>query len=159
MSAASAESRSSLLSDLAAVTRRRIACLLAAGMLAPLTLTGCGHKDVMVPVHPVSGKVLFDGKPAEGAVVTLNPKGEGALKSAAPKGTVKPDGSYKISVYTDGDGAPVGDYVATVQWFKMVGEGAGPNVIPAKYSKPDTSPLTLTVKEGPNELPIEIPAK
>jgi hypothetical protein len=156
MSAASAESRSSLLSDLAVVTRRRIACLLAAGMLAPLGLTGCGHKDVVVPVHPVSGKVTFEGKPAEGAVVTLNPQGDAALKTAAPKATVKPDGSFKVSVYSDGDGAPAGDYVATVQWFKMVGEGAGPNVIPAKYSKPDTSPLKITVKEGQNDLPIEI---
>lgn len=159
MSAMSAESRSSLLSGLVTATRRRLGCLLAAGMLAPLALTGCGHKDVTVPVHPVSGKVTFHGKPAEGAIVTLNPQGDAALKSAAPQGTVKPDGSFKVSVYTDGDGAPAGDYVATVQWFKMVGEGAGPNVIPAKFSKPDTSPFKITVKEGPNDLPIEIPAK
>lgn len=163
MSAATSASRFPIVSDLANLARRRFAGLLAAGVLAASGLTGCGHVEATVPVYPVTGHVTVGGKPAEGATVTLNPVGVPVLKSVAPKVTSKPDGTFAFSLYTAADGAPKGDYVVTVQWFKMVSDGgssgAGPNVIPAKYTNPDTSPIKLTVKEGQNDLPIDIPAK
>jgi hypothetical protein len=94
--------------------------------------------------------------------VTLTPQTAKLPASITPSGKVQKDGTYKISVYGDGDGAPAGDYVATVVWYKLLpnGSGAGPNVVPAEYADAKTSPVKVTVKEGQNEVPpIEIKAK
>lgn len=129
-------------------------------------LVGCGgggYADPpVVPVSPVSGKVTFDSKIPAGAEVTLIRVDKTEEAVAGSHGTVKEDGTFKISTYGDGDGAPPGDYVAVVQWFKVVsndgGTGRGPNVIPAKFSNPETSPIKVTVKDGANEIPpIAIP--
>lgn len=127
---------------------------------AAISLTGCGESRV--EVFPVSGKLTFDGKPPAGAQITLHPVSAG-VEGVAPSGAVKPDGSFQVSAYQAGDGAPAGDYVATVQWFRFDEKlgGAGPNVIPAKYTDPKTSPIKVTVKAGaPTEIePITIASK
>jgi hypothetical protein len=115
----------------------------------------------VIPVAPVSGKVTFANEVPVGAQISLVPlnRQEGGIAS---RGVVQQDGTFKISTYEKEDGAPPGEYVVVVQWFKFVsgdgGSGAGPNVLPVKYASPETSPLKVTVKEGSNELPaITIP--
>lgn len=136
--------------------------VILAAVLIPTTMFSCGGPvDAKVEVHKAAGKVSFNGAAPSGAIVTLNPTGAFEVKNAVPKGVVKDDGTFHLSVYEDGDGAPAGDYVVTVQWFKLVsgdgGSGAGPNVIPAQYTNPATSPIKVTIKEGANDLPpIEI---
>jgi hypothetical protein len=124
------------------------------GLLLATVLTGCGERTI--PVVPVSGKVLFQGQPAPGAQVVLHPVTADPSKVFAATGKALEDGTFKIGVNVAGDGAPPGDYVATVQWFKVVqsegGSGPGPNVIPKDYGDPARSPLKVTVKDGPTEL-------
>jgi hypothetical protein len=85
------------------------------------------------------------------------------VEGVAPTGRVQPDGSFAISTYAEADGAPAGEYVLTVQWFKIVAEAGGggsggPNVIPRKYSSPDSSPVKVSVASGPTHVPdIVIP--
>ena len=44
--------------------------------------------------------------------------------------------------------------MATVQWFRLGPDGgAGGNVLPKRYASPATSPLSVTIREGKNELP------
>ena len=43
-----------------------------------------------------------------------------------PVGIVLDDGSFKVTAYDPGDGAPQGDYVATIQWFKITKDAGGP---------------------------------
>jgi hypothetical protein len=138
------------------ITRASVAILL--GLIA--VLTGC-NSETKISVVPVSGKVTFQGQPASGAQVVLHPVGAKEDKKFAATGKVKDDGTFKIGVYADDDGAPPGEYVATVQWFKVVqtdgGVGRGPNVLPAKYAKADTSPLKVTVKNEATQLdPIDV---
>ena len=116
-----------------------------------VVMTGCS--DVRVPVFPVSGKVLYKGKPAAGAQIVLYSSKQSEVDDIAPSATVGTDGNFAITVYEPGDGAPDGDYVAIVQWFKMDGETAGPNVIPKMYGSPKTSPIKLTVAGGPVQIP------
>lgn len=134
--------------------------LMLALVPAAISLSGCGESRV--EVFPVTGKLTFDGKPPAGAQITLHPVSAG-VEGVAPSGAVKPDGSFQVSAYQAGDGAPPGDYVATVQWFKFDEKlgGAGPNVIPAKYTDPKTSPIKVTIKAGgPTEVePIVIASK
>jgi hypothetical protein len=125
-------------------------------LVAPLLTVGCSSEK-KVPVFPVSGKISYEGQVPAGAQVVLHPQGHTLPPDVVATGNVQPDGTFKIGVYDAADGAPAGDYVATVQWFKVVeqeGGGArGPNVIPEKYSKPDQSPLRISVKSGANEIP------
>ncbi len=133
---------------------------IAVGLLIPITLASCSSSEATVSVFPVSGKVTFNGAPAEGAQVLLHAKGHALPPNIAPMGTVKADGTFQIGAFSSNDGAPAGDYIATVVWRKIVqtegGAGRGPNVLPAEYAKPDSSPLKITVKDQGNDLPIEI---
>ena len=136
-------------------------CFCAVG-LALAMISGCGEQRV--EVYPVKGNLYFQGEPPIGAQIVLHPTTPAESPLAAevtPTGTVAEDGSFSITTYDPGDGAPVGDYIVTVQWFKLVnddgGTGRGPNVLPSKYASPRTSPLRLTVPEGGTEIsPIEI---
>jgi len=129
--------------------------LMAAAALALASISGCSEKRVAV--FPVTGKLTFEGQAPEGAQVVLHPVSSTEANNVTAAGSVKSDGTFKITVYEDGDGAPAGDYVATVQWFRFVADegsgGRGPNVLPAKYASAETSPIKVTVKSGTNELP------
>lgn len=132
--------------------------------LATLTLAavGCGGKAEAerVPVYPVEGTVTLKGQPMPGAFIVLHPKTPND-KAPAPRAEITKEGALRVSTYDAGDGAPEGEYVLTIQWNKLVKNGAdvvaGPNVVPAKYSKPETSGIVVQVAAGPNSLqPIKL---
>src|SRR5262245_36435701 len=87
--------------------------LYAASALLALGAVSCGGGPKL---HPVRGKVLFQGKPTDGAVVVFHPTGADAA-ALKPSGTVGPDGTFSLSTHPHGDGAPAGDYVVAVTWF------------------------------------------
>jgi hypothetical protein len=134
------------------------------GLLA--LMAGCGGTSyidpAVIPVAPVSGSVKFGTEVPVGATVTLVPvtRTEEGISSS---GAVKADGTFKISTYGQEDGAPLGEYVVLVQWFKPLagenGNSGGPNVIPKDYSDPKKSRIKTTVKEGSNEIPAIVIAK
>jgi hypothetical protein len=73
---------------------------------------------------------------------------------AVPTATVQADGTFALTTFTKGDGAPPGDYVVTVQWFRVAKDGSvGGNSLPKRYASPSTSPLSVTIREGKNDLP------
>lgn len=130
-----------------------------------LLLAGCGGGSPVdppvLPVAPVSGSLKFGGEVPVGAKVSLVPVSR-SEEGIASSGVVSQDGTFKVSTYGQDDGAPVGDYVVLVQWFKPLGgedgNAGGPNVIPRDYSDPTKSPIKVTVKDGENQLdPIVIP--
>ncbi len=133
---------------------RHCCCCLLMGLMLPVLSLGCGESRV--PVFPVTGKVTFDGEPPVGAQIVFHPSGHTLPEDEAATGTVKDGGNFDVNIYGTG-GVPAGDYVATVQWRKLVqsdgGYGTGPNVIPEKYGSAKTSPLKVTVKPEPTELP------
>jgi hypothetical protein len=133
-----------------ALTQRVLA--LAALLPALVFISGC-KSEVRVPVFPVAGKVTFKGQPTAGAQVVLHPVKPIDTHDVAPTGIVGNDGSFTITAYEPGDGAPQGDYVATVEWRKFVDGGAGPNVLPKEYSSPATSPVKVSVQNGPTNIP------
>jgi hypothetical protein len=126
------------------------------------TLAGCGHGDASrVPVHPTTGAIKFRGQPVSGAFVSLHPRGDTSTGVPSPRATVGPDGNFALSTYDGQDGAPAGDYVLTVQWFKPIRQGndlvGGPNVLPRKYASANTSDLIVKIAAGENRLvPIQI---
>lgn len=130
-----------------------------AAVVILLATVGCGSKEPFqdrVPVFPVEGKITFKGEAMPGAFVAFHPKSKNQ-DVPVPRASVKPDGSLVVSTYDGGDGAPEGEYVLTVEWYKLVKNGgdvvAGPNVVPKKFAKPKTSGLVVNVAAGQNTIP------
>ena len=122
---------------------------------------GCGTKDSL-ELHPVSGKVSLDGKPCEGAVVTLIASDEATISrklDKVPTGYVKSDGSFAIGTNELEDGAPTGKYKVTIFWYPpnaheiMAKTGNVPNLMPRIYGDPKTTNLEINVAAGRNEVP------
>ena len=130
------------------------ACAIALSALLPLT--GCGRSAPnQVPVFPAQGTVIVNGKPAAGAVVVLHPK-DGASAPAA-RAEVQPDGTFFATTYAPRDGAAEGDYVVTVEWYRPREKNGefifGPNLVPPKYSRPETSKIEVHVASQANHFP------
>jgi hypothetical protein len=129
--------------------QRRVPLLIT--LIAVLATSCEGSKRV--PVFPVSGQVLFGGKPMPRALLVFHPVAESPLR---PLATADQDGSFALSTYEDGDGAPAGEYQISVEWRRLAtvdDEKPPPNLLPMKYANPKTSGLTVRVTEGENVLP------
>src|SRR3954469_25512993 len=120
---------------------------------------GCAKRQAF---YPVTGKVLVDGKPADGATVVLHPVNDSGPQAVRPSGRVGPDGTFTVSSYvaetrTTADGAPAGEYYVTVVWLppnvreyldKHQGGGELPDKLQGRYATATGSPLPhATVKE------------
>lgn len=122
-----------------------------------LILGGCGEAEPEhVATYPVETAVTFQGKPIPGAFVALHPK-QPMPEVPTPRASVNIDGALIVTTFNGGDGAPAGEYIVTVEWYKPIKSGAdvvpGPNVLPSKYASPKTSDLLITVSAESNKLP------
>ncbi|QDV39143.1 hypothetical protein [Tautonia plasticadhaerens] len=128
--------------------------LLAPVALAALGLAGCSSGD-RVATYPVAGRVVVGGEPAAGAFVVFHPVAAPVAEGAGnPSAQVRRDGSFALTTFDEADGAPAGDYAVTVQWRKLIRNGAdalpGPDIVPPDYARPETTPLKAIVVEGEN---------
>ncbi len=147
------------LCDIAA--RRRTFAFCAA---LSISLAGCGSSATgdRLPVFPATGRLVFDGRPVTGAYIVLHPKTAGEGRSIPrPHAVAAADGSFTLTSYESNDGAPAGDYAVTVELRKLAQHGgdiaAGPNTLPSRYEKPDTTPVFVHIADESNELgPIKI---
>jgi hypothetical protein len=108
--------------------------------------------------YPVAGKVTFRGQPVAEAMVVLHRVGGDVEGHQKPMAYTTADGTFQLTTIKHSDGAPVGDYVITVELRapKTVGEEAvrsGPNLLPAQYAKPESSHLKYSVVAGDNQNP------
>jgi hypothetical protein len=85
--------------------------------LGALMVAGCGDGRGTKPTYTASGRLLdATGKPAVGAVVILHPVAPDAADPARPTATVGADGTFRLTTYRTGDGAPEGEYFVTAMW-------------------------------------------
>ena len=133
------------------VSKSAVVALLTALVLLFGACTGSNQSTAnRKPVHPVHGQLLVGGKPAAGAFVFLVPVNESSDPTdPRPRAEVAPDGSFKVSMYGEKDGAPTGEYIVTILWE---GEG-GIDRLKGQYADARKSSLRAVVKEGKNELP------
>ena len=136
-----------------------------------LFAAGCGPKPVEKPrTAPVTGVVLYRGKPVEGAMVSLLTE----QVSQAATGTTDADGKFTLSTFQPNDGAVPGSHRATVikldpelqqkpgedanaYTSRVLGKDPGRSLLPAKYASVRTTILTPQIKaDGPNELRLEL---
>jgi hypothetical protein len=127
-----------------------------------LLTSSCGDSG-KVKVYPVSGKVLYRGEPAAGAEVIFYKKSaDGAAATVQPAGRVQDDGSFRVTTFTDGDGAPAGDYGIGIVWRRPVDArgnpvrksgGLYPDFFGEFYANSTNPQFHTEVKPGTNELP------
>lgn len=141
-------------------------CFLSIGLGCVLLgmVAGCGGKQIeRKPVYPVSGKVTFQGKPATGAFVSLQPADDPNLDNwptGFPRGTASGDGTFTLSTYEAGDGAPAGRYNVIIEWREDPPAGSetqGPDRLKGRFSIGKSKLPPVQIKEGPNTIgPFEV---
>jgi hypothetical protein len=131
---------------------------LAVATLSMCCLAGCSGKSERLAVHPVEGQVHYQGKPLAHALIALHPAHPADPSFPHAQATTDQSGKFHISTYEAHDGAPVGEYSITVVCYSLVGSPGnyqpGPNVLPAKYSRPETSQLSVQIKANSNVLDV-----
>ena len=123
---------------------------------ACLAATGCGRGVKLVPV---TGTVMLDGKPLEFGAVMVQPKA-----GPAAQARINPDGTFRLGTFKPDDGAIPGPATIRVICRKDItppgGEMVfGPNLIPDRYSRFDSSGLTAEIAAGMKPLEISLSAK
>jgi hypothetical protein len=132
--------------------------LICLPLLAALAGCGSSQNADRLPVFPATGKLVYDGRPLAGAYIVLHPKrAAGGRAAPRPHAQAASDGSFALTSYESNDGAPAGDYTLTVELRSLANHGgdvtAGPNTLPAKYGRAETSPVTIQIAEQTNDLP------
>jgi|GEM_PF-807492 len=111
-------------------------------------------------VHPVTGKLLHDGKPLANARIRLQAATPGASRVYACDS--KADGTFSIeAAYSTGikQGAPAGTYNILVGKFNLDTTLEIPeskNEINEKFNNPSTTPLNVEVIPGKNNITIDL---
>jgi hypothetical protein len=128
-------------------------------ILATAGLTGCGSAG-SAPTAEVKGKVTYQGNPVPNVNVTFTPdNGRPAL------GTTNENGEFTLSTFSEADGAVPGMHtvtLATNETEPMPGTPEAANYqpkplpFPEKYTSPATSDLKVEVKDGSNDIPLEL---
>jgi hypothetical protein len=123
-------------------------------LLSLVALNGCG--DDGLATYSVTGSVKVDSKPAEGAMVIFCPvDGSGELSKLRPFAHSGPDGTFEVTTFDPGDGAPAGSYKVIIQWPTKPSEDdrrGSVDRLRGRYMDLERSQLTAKV-EGDTELP------
>ena len=116
-------------------------------------------------VVPIAGKVTLNGQPLENAEVVFyyqvpeaeQPKVKGAKQIRSSDGLTNSKGEFTLSTYTNGDGAPKGDFIVAVVPFKTkTGLPVKAPTIPEQYTKWQSSPLKMTIKQARSDVVLEL---
>ncbi|WP_442482123.1 hypothetical protein [Aeoliella sp. SH292] len=119
-----------------------------------LSSGGCSDSPEGVETHPLTGVVTLNGKPESGVVLTFLAEGEGGTNASA----VTDDAGEFVAATSfdmgtrEQEGVIAGTYRVTATKFEkpdFSGKQTAPkNLLPAKYSRAQTSDLTTTVTAG-----------
>lgn len=128
-------------------------------LLAP---SGCGEKPPVLT--EVEGIVRINNKPAEGIYVEFAPDPAKNTRGPVSTGTTDAAGRFRLKTNKNDDGAVVGwhrvalsDLKATQASQEQLAAGKrGASRIPDKYAVASGSDLQREVKDGKNEVPIDI---
>lgn len=144
-------------------------CLL--GVVPFLLLSGCmGDSSTNHAGATVTGTVTLDGSPVKGATVTFRPEAAGG---SGAFGMTDAEGKYTLNTSSALQGVKPGQYKISVTKLEAVTsdqpseddpayggapvrEAAPKNLLPAKYSKVNSSELTADIQPGDNEVPLQL---
>jgi hypothetical protein len=131
--------------------RSRPLSALAVSTLLIATAWGCGSAPEHPETFPVQGKVTYKGQPVPKGTVTFQSDG-----GQTATGEIQPDGTYRLGTFAAGDGAVAGHHKVMIiandaDPTLMPGSSPGykppKDLVPAKYSKLETSGLEAVVEK------------
>ncbi|RMG00044.1 MAG: hypothetical protein D6741_07465 [Planctomycetota bacterium] len=155
---------------------------LALGCVAMFAIVGCESKKTL-PTVPVTGQILLDGQPLEGATVTFHPVeregrysangktdaegkftltmvGVPAEEYAVPAGSGVLPGEYYVGIIkNEAENSMEGlsddeiEEMEAAQGDNPYAEDNIKHIVPPKYNQPRRSGIKVTVTEGQTELP------
>jgi hypothetical protein len=128
-----------------------------------LPIAGCwGRVDKFAArrpkTYPANGRVLWNGEPTEGVLVSLDSKSH----NLSAVGRTDSTGRFTLKTFNPADGAAVGEHGVRLEKIEITGHDANGtpievSVMPAQYADAKTSGLTATVVEkGKNEFTFEV---
>jgi len=121
--------------------------------LVLLAFVGCQGDD-LPELYPTTGRVLVDGEPAYGALVTFHSDQSQPLGTPKPFARADAEGHYELTTYSTADGIPAGVYQVTVIWPENPeARGPSPDRLSGKYADASSTPLEVTIDEGTTQLP------
>jgi hypothetical protein len=132
-------------------------CWLFTLVVGSVLLTSCGKSD-RVAVSPVRGQVFSSRQePAAGALVVFHPVAPEDEATLRPLAYVDDQGNFELTTYDQGDGAPLGEYVITVEWREKPAHPFSPNKegkdrLAGKLNDPSSSEYRFTVEEGAEQV-------
>jgi len=120
-----------------------------------LACASCGESNNL---HPVSGAVLYQGKPAAGATVFFRRRGGDTMNDHAIMGIVQKDGSFTLVCGPYGKGVPAGEYDVLIQWRQDLKQPRGSarkgeDRLKGRYADAKRPRLHAVVKAEVNHLP------
>jgi hypothetical protein len=150
----------------------------SAMLLLVIGCVGCGGGSSGPTLYPVVGTVTYQGKPLAGARITFIPEKEGAsafslsdssgkftMKTGVDAGVASGPAKVTVALMDSGSGGGLAVDMKPEDMQKLAMEGKlqsalqaqeKGSLLPAKYSKSDSTPLTLDVKKENNNFLIEL---
>ncbi|QDU36242.1 hypothetical protein Mal4_05260 [Maioricimonas rarisocia] len=135
---------------------RREILLWSTVLLLPLAV-GCGGTSDQPELGEVTGVVTLDGEPLADARVVFSPV-EGGQSSEA---TTDAQGKYALVYRGEQMGAKIGEHKVFVSTFEEAvlddfgkPTGGREELVPEQYNRSST--LTVEVKPGDNEIPLDL---
>lgn len=145
---------------------RRLWAVQALSAVCALTaLAGCGRSEfqgLKQRTYPVTGEVLLDGRPLEGATVVFKPVDPSDFKwREQPQARSDAEGRFTLFTYAAGDGAPAGEYRVGIAVLGSSDDEGGDQVRRAtgnakphpRFGDAMTSGLNATVETRATVLP------
>lgn len=128
-------------------------CLFRAALLVVLGCNARPHQQT------IRGSVQQGGKPLPEARVIWHAVNIGNASPAKPQGLTDAAGQYTVVVNSTDAAPAVGTYAITVELRapRTVGEDTvrdGKNLLPAIYSKPQTTPFQQSITVETQEVPV-----
>jgi hypothetical protein len=132
--------------------------LLVGAVLPLCVLGGCGRGERLT-VYPVQGKVLVVGIPAGNASVFFYPCDP--TQQRISTATTASDGTFWLTTFVSGDGAPEGEYDVTVVWPDYSiprDECADPlhDRLKLRYADRKKTELHATIRPRKNEVTLNV---
>ena len=117
---------------------------------------GCGGPADFEGLQPVKGKVTLDGQPVTDGFVQFWPADKTQPTSYAQ---INSDGTYELTAGEGQMGAVAGQHKVTVNGPEenSFDDAPQPDVaVPEIYSMVDTTPITVEVQGGENNIDLEL---
>ncbi len=119
-----------------------------------MLLSGCSGNDWQARTYPTTGQVMINGAPPAKSIIKLEYLGSPAdSRELPPFAIVRNDGTFTVTTYKTGDGAPLGEYAITIRWPKDLSNPESPDRLLDAFSSKDKAITNITITKGENIIP------